>query len=325
MTRGVARAERGFALTELLVAVVLMVAIMGTAFGALSQFEQTSNRNNRQNDAQDKARNAIDLIVRRLRNDASPTPGSPQGVDRAMSDDLVFQSVDPNAAPAGSDNSHNVMRVRYCLDNPGSANAKIWFQAQKWTGSIAPAAPSGTNCPATGWDSSRVLVDHVSNGSRPIWTTDCPSGYTTADCDAGTDPGMLARVKRIGMEIFVDEDPAKAPPETRLSTGVFFRNQNARPTAALGTPTVQAGHIYANASISSDPDADRMFFRWCYLGTASPGAVWCAGGTELPQQTVAIDYSPTPTPPSGTPVTIGVRVQDQGGLVSYAYKQVVFP
>jgi type II secretory pathway pseudopilin PulG len=315
------RGESGLTMIELLVGSVLMIVVMGVAFTALSQFETTTRRNNEQNDAQDRARNAIDLAVKRLRNDAAPTPGSPQGLDRATPTDLIFQSVDPEPPAAGSANSHNVMRVRYCLDVSNPRNGKVWVSYQRWSSATAPAAPSSSSCPDAGWTGRHVVADHVVNTygatPRPVWTIDCPSGFDAATCDAGTSPSMLARVKRVGMELFIDEDPAEVPSETRLATAVYFRNQNARPAAVVTPAPVQpvGSRVAVNASSSSDPDADRLFYRWCYYGTNVPSSTWCANGTEIPQRTVGIDYA-APAPP-GTTVTVGLRVQDPGGLVAY--------
>ena len=319
----VVQRQEGLALVELLASVVLMIAVMGIAFGAMSQFDQTTNRNTDQNEAQDRARNAIDQVVKRLRNDAAPTPGNPQGIERASATDLIFQSVDPAAPAAGTQNTHNVMRVRYCLDNSTPGNGRIYLQTQTWETATAPAMPSSSVCPDPGWTTSRILVERIVNveggTTRPLWRVDCPTGFSAATCAAGTDPTMLARVKRLGIELFVDEDAAKAPPESRLATGVYFRNQNAQPAAALSAPVSQAGTVSINASASSDPDADRLFYRWCDFGSATPSSsgVWCANGTEIPQRTVSISY--TPDVPSGTTVKLGVRVQDPGGLVAYAF------
>ncbi len=323
MIHRIARQEGGLALVELMAAVVLMIAVMGIAFGAMSQFEQNANQNTRQNEAQDRARNAIDQIVKRLRNDAAPTPGNPQGIERASATDLIFQSVDPNTPSPSTQNAHNVMRVRYCLDNSTPGNGRIHLQTQTWESAAAPAAPSSSVCPDPAWTTSRVLVERVVNADggavRPLWRVDCPIGYSAATCAAGTDPTMLARVKRLGIELFVDEDTSKAPSESRLATGVFFRNQNAQPTAMLSAPVSQAGTVSINASASSDPDADRLFYRWCDFGASTPtsAGTWCSGGTEIPQRTVSISY--TPDVPSGTTVTLGVRVQDPGGLVAHAF------
>lgn len=324
------RREDGFTLVELLIAVSLMLVVMGAAFEVLRTFEVTSSRNTKQNDAQDQARNAIDLIVKRLRNDASPTPGSPQAIDRATATDLIFQTVDPADPPAGSQNSHNIMRVRYCLDASTPANERLYVQQQKWTSAVAPPAPTETFCPETSgaWSAPQVMADHVTNGitatPRPVWTVDCPAGFSAAVCADGTDPQMLAEIKRIGVTLFVDRDPSKSPPETRLTSAVFFRNQNAQPTATMSQPTVAAGHVYVNGGSSSDPDADRLYYRWCWYGANAPGpgASWCAGGTELPERSMGLDYDAGAFHGTGW---VGLRVQDTGGLVSYDVKSVVLP
>ena len=152
------RDERGLALVELLFAAVLMIAVMGISFGALSQFEQTSNRNTRQNEAQDRARNAVDQVVKRLRNDAAPTPGNPQGIERATATDLIFQSVDPNAPAPGTQNTHNVMRVRYCLDSATPGNGRLYHQTQTWDTATAPAAPAASVCPGPSWGTTRIMA-----------------------------------------------------------------------------------------------------------------------------------------------------------------------
>jgi prepilin-type N-terminal cleavage/methylation domain-containing protein len=329
----VIRREDGFTLVELMIAITLMVLIMGTAFAGLQQFETTSARNTHQNEAQDNARNAIDVIVKRLRNDASPTPGSPQAIERATGTDLIFQTVDPAAPAAGSANSHNVMRVRYCLDDSAPGNERLYFQQQKWTTAATPPPTSSGFCPDTTsgtWlGQPRVMTDHVTNNysstPRALWKLDCPSGYSAAVCATGTDPSMLSRVKRIAITMFVDQDAARDPAESRLTTAVYFRNQNAKPAATMSQPTTGAGdHVYANASASSDPDADRLYYRWCWFGTAVPdqGAPWCQGGTELIDRSMSLDYIATG---AHGPVWLGLRVQDTGGLVAYDYKSVTLP
>jgi prepilin-type N-terminal cleavage/methylation domain-containing protein len=324
------RREDGFTLVELLIAVSMMLVVMGAAFSALQSFEQTSSRNTKQNDAQDQARNAIDLIVKRLRNDASPTPGSPQAIDRATPTDLIFQTVDPANPPAGSQNSHNIMRVRYCLDTSTPANERLYMQTQRWTQAVAPGPPAAPICPETSgaWQTRRVIAEHLTNGfpatPRPMWTFDCPAGYSAVDCSAGTDQQMLAQVRRMAVTLFVDTDPTTPPAESRLTSAVFFRNQNAAPTASTSTPTVAAGHVYANAGASSDPDADRLYYRWCWYGAnaPAPGAPWCTGGTELPERSMTLDYDATGFHGTGW---VGLRVQDTGGLVAYDTKSAVLP
>jgi type II secretory pathway pseudopilin PulG len=324
------RREDGFTLVELLIAASMMIVVMGAAFGALQSFEQTSSRNTKQNDAQDQARNAVDLIVKRLRNDASPTPGSPQAIDRATPTDLIFQTVDPADPPAGSQNSHNIMRVRYCLDASTPANERLYIQEQRWQTPVAPDPPAATTCPETSgaWQSRRVMAEHLTNAftgtPRPVWTFDCPAGYSAAVCSAGTDQQMLAQVKRIGVTLFVDTDPNTPPAESRLTSAVFFRNQNAAPTATMAQLTVAAGHVYANGGASSDPDADRLYYRWCWYGATvpAPGAAWCTGGTELPERSMSLDYDASSFHGAGW---VGLRVQDTGGLVAYDTKSVVLP
>jgi type II secretory pathway pseudopilin PulG len=330
------RHEDGFTLVELLISIVLMLAVMGTAFTALQQFETTSVRNARQNESQDQARNAIDQIIKRLRNDASPTPGSPQAIDRATSKDLIFQTVNPIAPGPGNANAHNIMRVRYCLDDSTPANSRLYLQEQRWTTAIAPDPPAADSCPEpptnteAGWQGTpRIVVDHLTNSydasPRPLWKFDCPTGFDADTCAAGTDLDMLARVKRIAITMFVDQNPATQPAETRLTTGVFFRNQNAQPAAVMSQPVVDSnGHVHTSASDATDPDADRLYYRWCWFVGSTPNqsAAWCEGGTELADRQMTLDYDASGTHGSAW---LGLRVQDTGGLVAYDYKAVTLP
>ena len=325
------RRNDGFTLVELLITIPLMLVVMGAAFTALQQFETTSRANTRQSEAQDQARNAIDQIVKRLRNDASPTPGSPQAIDRATSTDLIFQTVDSLPPSAGSANAHNVMRIRYCLDDSTRSNERLYMQMQRWTTASAPAQPTSTACPdnSGAWQGPpRIMAEHLTNDyattPRALWKFDCPAGYDAATCAAGTDQSMLARVKRMAVAMFVDQDVTKAPSESRLGTAVFFRNQNAAPSAAMSQPSALSGHVYANAGSSSDPDADRLYYRWCWFGNTAPdpNAPWCQGGTELLSRQMALDYDASSAHGS---VWLGLRVQDTGGLVGYDYKSVTLP
>jgi hypothetical protein len=60
---------------------------------------------------------------------------------------------------------------------------------------------------------------------------------------------------------------SSGPKETTLSTGVFLRNQNRRPTAGFSaTPSTKG--IVLNGSESSDPEGDTLSYAW-YDGAAT--------------------------------------------------------
>ena len=73
-------------LVGLLVAMTLMLLVMGAAIEVFGQFNTITRKTELQNDAQDRARTAVDRLSIELRNLASPTPESPQAVQYAGAD-----------------------------------------------------------------------------------------------------------------------------------------------------------------------------------------------------------------------------------------------
>jgi type II secretory pathway pseudopilin PulG len=250
------RDERGFTLMEMLLASSLMIVVLGATLTVFEQFVTTSDRNTKQNDAQDTARFAIDQMARQLRNLALPTPQSPNSIDVASSYDLVFKTADPGRR-----------RVRYCLQTSSpysTSNGAVWLETQ--TGVAGGADPTLTaamtaSCPApTGsgsWATKRLVADHVTNkngADRPIFQFNAPT--TTS-----------SKITEIHTALFLDVDPTKPPAETRISTGVFLRNQNQAPTASF---TISPGgplRFLMNAATSSDPEGRTLSYFW-YLGSS---------------------------------------------------------
>src|SRR4051812_23084030 len=223
VSKRLAREESGFTLPELLVAASLMIVIMGSIYGALTAFQNSASRTSNQNDAQDQARSATDLLAWQLRNlrmPANPTGGP---LEQSNSYDLVFQTVTPSAT-AGS-NPTRVGRVRYCYDNSTPGSARIWLQTQTWTSATPPAVPSTLICPAPEWGNQKIVADHLVNqysgATRAAFTTTTfPSGSTAP-----------ADIVGLRTDLFVDIDPTRRPVETRLTTALSLRNANRRPVA----------------------------------------------------------------------------------------------
>jgi type II secretory pathway pseudopilin PulG len=303
------RSERGFTLAELLIASTLMIVVLGATLTVLDQFVQTSSRNTRQNDAQDSARFTIDQLARQLRNLALPTPQSPNSIDLATPYDLVFKTADPGRR-----------RVRYCLQTSGpysTSSGALWVQTQ--TGSVGgadPAVPSTASCPAAtgggGWATAKLVADHVTNrngADRPLF-------------EFNADPATPSKITGVHTAVFIDVDPNRAPSETRISTGVFLRNQNQAPSAGF---TIASGgatsrHFVMNAANSTDPEGRTLAYFW-FLG-ASPsftnainsGACNTADGCIT--SGILNDY----TVPAGvtTSQTFTLLVKDPGGLTATA-------
>jgi len=231
-------------MTAVLVACTLFIVVMGASLTTFEAFISTAGDATGRTDAQDAARSAADRIARDLRNLASPTPEQPQAVDYASADgrDLIFTTVDPEGPNAGT-NATNTKRVRYCLDGAGSLRE----QTQTWITETIPAVPSYAACPGTGWTRTTVAATDIVN-------------------DAGTavfsyDSSVLTDISQIHVNLLVDTDTVRSPRATSLSTGVFLRNQNRRPTSSFEA-TRTAGGFVLNGSASVDPEGDPLRYTW---------------------------------------------------------------
>jgi type II secretory pathway pseudopilin PulG len=253
------RDERGMTLTELVVAVTVMMLVIGSTLAVLETFVKRSHRNNVQNDAQEKARMAVDRLTRQLRNLAKPTTANVLSIDKAGDYDLVFQTVDPQKR-----------RVRYCLDDANSANAVLYMQAQAFpTTAGDPGLPSTSACPAptstSGWATSIAVTGNITNTFGPA---DRNVFYYTG---LGAD-GDTSKITAIRAELFVDADTTRDPTEVSLASGVFLRNQNQRPVASFSiTPTVSRTYIF-NGADSSDAEGRTLDYFW-YRGSGDPANV----------------------------------------------------
>jgi type II secretory pathway component PulJ len=237
------RGEDGLTLIELLLAATLMLIVLGATLTTFNAFERNVQVNSRQNDAQQQARQAMDLMARDLRNLASPTPELPFAVDVKEPFEVIFQSEGKEKA-ADSLNAQNTTRVRYCLN---SENRKLYRQIQTWKTEDPPALPAVAACGAGTWTHTLVVASDVTNGDRPVFT------YNAVEAD---------RVTEVNAQVFVDVNPGKRPAETDLQTTVFLRNQNRIPTATFDWAPMPNTSIFLNASSSTDPEEKAMTFEW---------------------------------------------------------------
>jgi type II secretory pathway pseudopilin PulG len=306
-------AERGeVTLTGLLVAMVIFLAVLGATLSLFAGSETVARDTALRNDAQDRARLASDTIARQLRNLASPTVDQPQAVERAKPREIVFKTVDSGGAPTAA-NVANVKRVRYCLDQSG----RLWKQEQVGDAAVTGAVPGGTSapddptCSSTGWTAGRSqviaanIVNYANGLARPVFT------YNTA---------TLTAITSVRVTLFVDMDSAKRPAETRLSTGVFLRNQNRPPTAAFTVTQTTAG-LMLNGSVSSDPDGDPLTYCWYdarVTGLVPPQGSPCSAAHYIGQN-ITFHYLVD----NGTQHDLSLEVRDQAGLLGTSTVQSV--
>lgn len=258
MTRG--RGERGMTLPEVLIAMSLMLVILAASLGTFSTMQRNSEKTRKLNALQEDTRNLLDVMAKGLRNVASRADNVSHPIDRATPQDLIYQVVSSTAPTTY--NPASVQRVRYCLDN----QRRLWQQTQTLA-DASVAAPTAAACPAnSGWTTQRNISTAVTNGNRAVFTYllagPAPARFTEATTVPDSDDLALERIVGIRTELFVDDNVAKAPPESTLTTRVFLRNQNRRPTASFVAVSTAGMSLQLNGGDSDDPEGARLTFEW---------------------------------------------------------------
>lgn len=294
-------------LIELAVASFISLVILGATLTAFTSLVSRSTAAERQTEIETRARQGVDRLARQLRNLASPadvitsvtTSTQPKSVDRNLPYDIVFKDI-ADSRPAGSLNSANVRRVRYCLQTagavPGSgfsaspARGVLWAQTQTWTTALPPAMPGTTDCPGTGWTTQQIAADYVTNRNtapeRALFRYTGDSGLVTATTDDARE-----RISRVEATVIVDEDTLREPQSAQLTSSVILRNQNRAPIARftftllnpLLTPTTCS--VQLNGSASEDPESKPLEYEWVIDGTHQTGDTGVVLQKSLPKGT----------------------------------------
>jgi type II secretory pathway pseudopilin PulG len=269
--------EGGFTLVELLVAATMSLVLLGATFTVFEAMIRQSTLAEQQSEVETRVRQGSDRLARQLRNLASPgdiitniaASTQPKSVDRDLPVDLIFKDV-ADTRPAGSLNSANVRRVRYCLQTsgtvPGAGYAAspslgvLWMQFQTWASATVPDLPADTACPGAGWTTQRVVADHLVNGATtPVFRYTGDAGPIS-----GTTAAERERITRVESILQVDADASRAPAAAQLTTAVILRNQNRAPVAGftftLANPVTCS--VVLNGSASEDPESKPLDYGW---------------------------------------------------------------
>jgi prepilin-type N-terminal cleavage/methylation domain-containing protein len=290
------RDQRGVTLIELLVGMTLTTIVLGATLTVFEGFVRADRRTGKQNDAQDRVRTATDRLARELRNVASPTEGLPEALDKAEPYDLVFKTADP-VRESGSLNAWNTRRIRYCLDSSQPDDGRLWMQVQRWTTATAPPVPSTASCPSAVWPTQVIVADNIVNRSGG---RDRPVFYYSGG-------PSLTDITGIRTDLFIDVEPAQRPAESRLSSGVFLRNQNRAPNAGFSV-TLKQRTLVLNGSASRDPEGANLTYEWSVDGEPA--------GSDI-----VVSYD---VPGSGPrDVNVSLTVSDPAGLKATFGPQVV--
>ena len=155
------REEGGFALTELLVGMVVMALVLAVSLTVFTSFSNQSRRVDSQSQAQNSARRTIDRMVVQLRSATAGNVTGGQPIEKAGANDLVF--LVPTQSASLTDNARGVMHTRYCLDTSTSTNAVLWLQTAPYSTTASATPPSTTACPSSAWPNQERVADHLVN------------------------------------------------------------------------------------------------------------------------------------------------------------------
>src|SRR5205823_5638576 len=163
----VLRSERGFMLTELLIACVMTVAILGTAVGVFAKFANEQSRSERQGRAEDTARQVLDRMSTDLRDAMSDGSTGSQPVEVHTSTDLVYLA--PSSSANLTNNPRGLQHTRYCLDTSNAQNEVLWYQTISYDSVSHKTAPSASSCPGSAYTTQEAVATNIVNqvGSQP--------------------------------------------------------------------------------------------------------------------------------------------------------------
>jgi prepilin-type N-terminal cleavage/methylation domain-containing protein len=289
------RSERGFTLTELLVAITISSLILGAAVTAFTSFLTQSATADRAADSQDTARNALDQMAIQLRSATSNAATGNQPIEAAGDYNLVWLAPIPGTST--TNNPFGLRHIRYCVDARNPQNEKLWLQTAPFSTTSNRNWPSTGSCPANAWPTALVVGENLVNvlQNTPLFVTPTDSQGNVTDANVNA---------------LVDVDPNNSPPATSVRTSVTLRNLNHAPAAVISCAAGLTGHALCDASASSDSDNQALTFAWT------------VDGSNVGETSYKLDKGSLV---SGSTHTFAVTVTDSGGLSSSASQSLKMP
>ena len=247
------RAEGGFTLVELLVAMTLSVIVLFAILGVFDTFSSNAARQTRITDANDQTRRAMDRIVADLRQ--------AQTVEVADPNDLVYTV---------SDSATQVRRERICLD----AGGRVWRSSV--TTATAPAAPiaPGTACPAAG--SGAAPLSHLlsaNSASNPLFT------YDSATAD---------QIRSVGLTFAMDAGSRRHDDVSTLRASSFVRARSETAPAISGDDIATTCSDSGAPTLTLSSGVGPLTVSYTDVDGNSLGASAAGGAVVLPSGTTTV-------------------------------------
>lgn len=290
-----ARSERGFTLTELLVALTVSSLILGAAVTAFTGFLTQSTTAEQSANSQDTARNALDQMAIQLRSATSNAATGNQPIEAFSAYNLVWLAPFPGANT--TNNPLGLRHIRYCVDSTNPNSEKLWLQTAPFTTTSNRNWPATGSCPASSWPTAMVVGENLVNvvQNTPMFVTPTDSQGNVTD---------------VSVNALVDVAPDKSPPASSVRTSVTLRNLNHTPNAVISCAAGLTGHALCDASASTDSDNQTLTFAWK------------VDGANVGETSYRLDQSGLA---SGSTHTFAVTVTDSGGLSSSASQSLRMP